>query len=77
MDLTHHHAEPLLHQWIKKGSATKHFPSISEAASYAQERLNMLSPDYRRFEYPHEFKVGISKKLLSLQRQLLDRYRNK
>ncbi len=77
MDLTHHHAEPLLHQWIKKGSATKHFPSISEAASYAQQRLNMLSPDYRRFEYPHEFKVGISKKLLSLQRQLLDRYRNK
>lgn len=73
----HHHLEPLLQPWIKKGSLTQKLPSISEASSYAQQRLTRLSPEYRRFEYPHEFKVGISKKLLNLQRQLLETYRKK
>lgn len=77
IELTHHHLEPLLHTWIKKGSLTQKLSSISEASMYAQQRLNRLPPEYRRFEYPHEFKVGISKKLLNLQRQLLETYRKK
>ncbi len=48
--------------------------SVQEAASYAKERLAKLSPERKRFENPHTYKVGTSQKLLELKNQLVNQY---
>jgi nicotinate phosphoribosyltransferase len=49
--------------------------STSAAAQYARERLALLSPEHRRFENPHTYRVGISGELLKLRSGLLEEYR--
>jgi nicotinate phosphoribosyltransferase len=46
--------------------------TVKEAAAYAKERLAKLSPERKRFENPHTYKVGISQKLMNLRDQLIN-----
>lgn len=48
--------------------------TAKEAAAYAQERLAKLSPERKRFENPHTYKVGTSQKLMDLRTQLIHQY---
>lgn len=77
MDLSAFTSEQLLKPVVKNGQLITRLHSIEEASTYAKTRLASLSSEYRRFEYPHEYKVGISKRLQSLQRRLLDNHRMK
>ncbi len=43
-----------------------------EIAQYAQERLNQLPQEHKRFENPHAYKVGISEKLLILRDKIVN-----
>ncbi len=45
--------------------------TVKEAAAYAQERLSKLSPERKRFENPHTYKVGISQKLMDLRTRII------
>ncbi len=67
--------EKLLGKVMAHGQLTGSGPSITEAAAYCRQRLAMLPAEYKRFEYPHIFKVGISEKLRGLRNELIQHYR--
>ncbi|HVM33473.1 MAG TPA: nicotinate phosphoribosyltransferase [bacterium] len=47
---------------------------VAEAAAYAKQRLAKLSPERKRFENPHIYKVGMSQKLMEMRAQLIQKY---
>jgi nicotinate phosphoribosyltransferase len=67
--------EPLLQKVIEKGKIISSPYSLKDSAAYAKERLSLLPSEYKRFENPHSYKVGVSKKLLELRDHLRNRYK--
>ncbi|MTI88399.1 MAG: nicotinate phosphoribosyltransferase [Balneolaceae bacterium] len=63
--------EELLHQFVEEGRLIKKKPTVSESAHYAKTRFMKLKEEHRRFNNPHVYKVGISKKLQKLRNQLI------
>ncbi|MDD3722372.1 MAG: nicotinate phosphoribosyltransferase [Lutibacter sp.] len=55
---------------MKSGEILLKKKSISEISEYRKFRVSQLSEEYKRFEFPHVYKVGLSKKLKK-QRDLL------
>lgn len=68
-------SEPLLIEMIRNGIVTGEMPSVSASANYCRETLSKLSPEHKRFDNPHIYKVGVSTKLLKLRDELLDNYK--
>jgi nicotinate phosphoribosyltransferase len=62
----------LLQKIMNKGKITGAQSSIHDIADYAQKRLTLLPAEYKRFENPHIYKVGISEKLMNLRSDLSD-----
>lgn len=77
LELTSYSSERLLNPVIMKGELVGQIATIDEAASYAKKRLAYLGAEYRRFEFPHVYKVGITRRLMNLQRRLLDQHKRK
>ncbi len=59
--------QALLHKVMENGRMLIEKKSPYEIAGYVKERLNGLSDEHKRFEFPHIYKVGISRKLLDLR----------
>ena len=70
-----HGIEPLLHRVMEEGRMVYDPPSLTSTAEYARERLAMLPPEYKRFENPHLYKVGISGRLKELRDSLIAGHR--
>jgi len=51
--------------------------NIADSAAMAQRRLKALSPEHKRFENPHVFKVGVSQRLMELRSRLIDEFQKK
>jgi nicotinate phosphoribosyltransferase len=67
--------EPLLHKIMENGTrVTKPF-SLKEIAEYSKERLKKLPSEYKRFNYPHLYKVGLSDKLRNERDKLITEYK--
>ncbi|MDG5813926.1 nicotinate phosphoribosyltransferase [Chitinispirillales bacterium ANBcel5] len=66
--------EPLLHTVMENGTI-KHEHSLQESASYCKERLTRLPSEYKRFENPHTYKIGISDHLKKERDKLIESYR--
>jgi nicotinate phosphoribosyltransferase len=49
--------------------------SLSEIAQYSRERLKNLPEEYKRFNYPHVYKVGLSDKLQNERDRLIEEYK--
>lgn len=64
--------EPLLNKVMENGKITARTRLPQEAASYARERLENLSAEHKRFEFPHTYKVGISTKLMDLRSKIFE-----
>lgn len=62
---------PLLHKVMGNGKRLLPAAPLSEIRAYACERLGLLPAEYKRFENPHVYKVGISKKLSDLRNNLV------
>ncbi len=77
LDLSTFASERLLQPFITKGELVRNLATIDEAASYAKKRLAYLGAEYRRFEFPHQYKVGITRRLMNLQRKLLEQHKRK
>lgn len=75
LDLKGLRQEALLHKVMEKGSMIGPRPLINEIASYCQERLKLLPEEHKRFDNPHIYKVGISKKLRDERNQLKNQYK--
>lgn len=76
LDTSTNKSENLLVQWIKNGNLIQGVIDIHNSAKYAKERLNKLPQEYKRFEFPHQYKIGVSKKLLQMQKSLISKFRN-
>ena len=60
---------------MENGKRLSPSPSLHEIAAYAAGRLALLPEEYTRFENPHIYKTGISKKLMDLRNNLSDQHK--
>lgn len=67
--------EPLLEKVMENGQRTMAIPSLHDIAAYAKQRLSFLPTEYKRFENPHTYKIGVSKKLLKLRDLLRSKHK--
>lgn len=75
LDLSRYQGEELMVKVMEKGKRLKVESDVEAIAAYARERLALLPPEHKRFEYPHVYKVGLSQKLLTLRNDLIHQYR--
>ena len=73
--IKNHKQQSLLQKVMSEGKRVMAQPSLNEIADYAQKRLSLLPAEYKRFENPHIYKVGISKKLLQMRDALRNQYK--
>jgi len=64
--------EQLLKHVIKDGELQFELPSVREIADYKKERFTKLNPEFKRFDNPHIYKVGISTRLMETRDNLLN-----
>ena len=69
--------EGLLRRVMEKGRIIMDRKRPSEIARYAHARLEQLPEEHKRFENPHIYKVGISKRLLDLRSGIIAEIREK
>lgn len=73
----HNHSfEPLLHPVMTNGEITTKLHNVWEIAEYSAKRLSALPPEYKRFNNPHIYKIGISKQLKKEREDLLLKYKD-
>ncbi len=63
--------EPLRHTVMKEGQVIPPERNPYIISEYRRERMRKLSPEMKRFENPHVYKVGVSRKLFDLRRNLI------
>lgn len=59
---------------FRKGDCVYESPTVMEIQKRCREELNTLWEESKRFEYPHQTYVDLSRKLWNLKNNLLDRY---
>jgi nicotinate phosphoribosyltransferase len=67
--------EPLLHKVMENGLKLNKKLSLKEIAEYSRIRLEKLPPEYKRFDNPHIYKVGISKSLQAERDRLINEFK--
>jgi len=67
-------SEPLHKPLMKDGKILDYQNNIEEIKKYSESRLALLPPEYKRFEFPHIYKVGISPKVKESRDNLFHRY---
>lgn len=77
VEVTGYSGQPLFHTVMQNGDLKIDLPSPSEGAAYAKQQIDKLSPEHKRFENPHIYKVGISKKLMALRDKLTQNIKQK
>jgi nicotinate phosphoribosyltransferase len=70
--IAHLQQEPLLQKAMENGKRMYEAVSIPAIAAYSAKRLSLLPAEFKRFENPHIYKVGISRQLLDLRNKLRD-----
>lgn len=61
----------LLDKVYENGKILKTVSDVKESAAYCVQQLNKLNLEYKRFDNPHIYKVGISESLMNLRDDLL------
>jgi nicotinate phosphoribosyltransferase len=75
MPVDPYHHEPLLSKVFEKGKKIIQTATLSEIASHAADQLKKLPAEFKRFENPHLYKVGISTRLRNERDQLMAKLR--
>ena len=70
LNIAHLEQEPVLHKVMENGKRVTEPVPLTEIAAYSAKRLSLLPAEFKRFENPHIYKVGISKQLLDLRNKL-------
>ncbi|OAN62145.1 nicotinate phosphoribosyltransferase [Balneola sp. EhC07] len=65
-------SSPIMERVMQKGKIEIDIPSAKESTEYCKQQLQKLNPEYKRFDNPHVYKVGISRELKSLRDQLIE-----
>ena len=75
-DLRELEKEALMELVMENGDIIIKYRSVKEISEYVTERLSLLPDEHKRFENPHIYKIGISKNLLELRNQLIEKLNN-
>ncbi len=71
--VSNYESKPLLHPKVENGKTTVEPGNVQDSAKYCRQAISELQPEYKRFENPHIFKVGVSKKLLDTRSELIEK----
>ena len=74
MQIHHFKKEPLLQKVMEKGKRTMPQMTVKDISRYSKQRISELPDEYKRFENPHVYKVGISEKLKAERDTLIKKY---
>ena len=69
--------EPLFRKVMEKGRTVMERKKTQQISAYASARLEQLPAEQKRFENPHVYRVGISRRLMDLRSEILDDIRTK
>lgn len=75
LDIQHYKKEPLLEKVMEGGKMIKEQQPITQIAEFAQSRLSKLGYEYKRFQNPHIYKIGISDRLNTLRNNLREKFK--
>lgn len=67
--------KPLLTKVMENGKRLTQPQKPGEIAEFSQNQLRKLPVEFKRFVYPHEYKTGLSKKLLEERNKLIERHK--
>lgn len=65
-------AKPIMFKVMEGGHIIGKLPTPTESANYVSHRFVCLPPEYKRFENPQQYKVGISPSLMRLRSFLFE-----
>jgi len=71
MSIKNNEVEALLHPIMENGKRLEKDQSLKEIFTYSQKRFSLLPAECKRFDNPHEYKVGISPGLRKERDKLL------
>ncbi|MGE5428927.1 MAG: nicotinate phosphoribosyltransferase [Methylococcaceae bacterium] len=71
LSIGHFEQEPLLEKVMENGVRLKEKQTLTQIAHYSRERLKKLPEEYKRFNYPHIYKIGLSTKLINERDRLI------
>lgn len=77
MNLEKFQQEPILQKVMENGEILIDKRSLREIAEYSLTRLSELSIEYKRFNNPHIYKIGISELLREEREKLIKSYKQK
>ena len=75
LPVQHRKKEPLLHKVMEDGARLSEPVRLTEIAQYSKERLKQLPGEFKRFNYPHVYKVGLSASLRDERDRLIAEYK--
>jgi nicotinate phosphoribosyltransferase len=67
--------QPLLDKVMENGKIVHPEKSLRDITAYCLLRLSQLPEEYKRFDNPHIFKVGLSRELIGLRNELKNRHK--
>jgi nicotinate phosphoribosyltransferase len=67
--------EPLLEKVMENGKIVRPEKTLKEISEYCLLRLSRLPEEYKRFDNPHIYKVGLSGALIDLRNDLKNRHK--
>ena len=73
--LHNHIKEPLLHKVMENGLRLNSQKPLNEIAEYSRQRLEKLPEEYKRFDNPHIYKIGISARLQEERDRLVNEFK--
>ncbi len=76
LDLKSFSHEALLEKVMDKGKKVNPSKSVTEIAAYSKSRLAKLPEEYKRFQNPHIYKIGLSKQLMQERDQLILKHKS-
>jgi nicotinate phosphoribosyltransferase len=75
LDLQNFDREALLNEVMCNGKRTIEKKTVAEIAKYAKTRLALLPDEYRRFQNPHIYKIGLSANLKNERDRLVKEHK--
>lgn len=66
---------PVMSRVMENGSRTTSKRSVATIADHAQAQLQKLPDEYKRFDNPHIYKVGLSEDIHALRKQLIQKHK--
>lgn len=68
--------EEILFPVMKKGKLSEALPEVKEIAAYHKQRFKKLHREFKRFDNPHIYKVGITPELMETRDSIMDKFKS-